>query len=67
MVETDGLAQQEHAHHSGQENQVVMVSEAAVLTEEGDQSSMEPGAEIHTGLVWCENPKLSRLPAHVMT
>ena len=44
-----------------------MVSEEAVWTEEGDQSSMEPGAEIHTGLVWCENPKLSRLPAHVMT
>ena len=67
MVEKDGLAQQDPAHHSCQENQLAMVSEEAVWTEEGDQSSMEPGAEIHTGLVWCENPKLSRLPAHVMT
>lgn len=67
MVETDCLAQQEPAHHSGQEIQVAMVSEAAVLTEEGEQISMAPGAGIHTGLVWCENPKLSQLPAQVMT
>jgi len=46
---------------------VAMVSEAAVLTQEGNQLSMEPGVGIHEGLVWCENPKLSRLPAHPMT
>ena len=67
MVETDGLAQQQPAHHPGQQNQVAMVSEAAVLTEEGDQLTMEPGVGIHEGLVCCENPKLSRLPAHLMT
>jgi hypothetical protein len=67
MVEKNGLAQQEPAHHSGQGIQVAIVSEAAVLTEEGEQLSMAPGAGIHTGLVWCENPKLSQLPALVMT
>lgn len=67
MVEKNGLAQQKTTHHSCQGIQVAIVSEAAVLTEEGEQLSMAPGAGIHTGLAWCENPKLSQLPAQVMT
>jgi hypothetical protein len=27
---------------------------------------LQPGVGIHEGLVWCRNPKLSRLPAHPM-
>ena len=45
---------------------MTLVAGRAVLTEESDQLSMEPGVGIHEGLVWCENPKLSRLPAHPM-
>jgi hypothetical protein len=43
---------------------MALVVDRAVLTEESDQLSMEPSVGIHEGLVWCENPKLSWLPAH---
>ena len=46
---------------------VTIVGDGAVLTENSDQLSMEPGVGIHEGLVWCDNPKLSSLPAHPMT
>jgi hypothetical protein len=43
---------------------VALVADRAVLTEKVVQLTMEPGVGIHEGLDWCENPKLSRLPAH---
>ena len=46
---------------------MTLIGDWAVLTEESDQLSMEPGVGIHEGLVWCENPKLSWLPAHPLT
>jgi hypothetical protein len=45
---------------------MTLVTGRAVLTDKGDQFSMQPGVGIHEGLVWCRNPKLSRLPAHPM-
>ncbi|MEY3928335.1 MAG: hypothetical protein RLZZ516_45 [Cyanobacteriota bacterium] len=46
---------------------MALVRNGTVLTEESDQLNMEPGMGNHEGLDWCENPKLSRLPAHPMT
>ena len=46
---------------------MTLVANRAVLTEKGDQLTMELGTGIHEGLAWCRNPKLSRLPAHPMT
>jgi hypothetical protein len=46
---------------------MAFVADRAVLTQEAGELSMEPGMGIHEGLVWCENPKLSWLPAHPMT
>jgi hypothetical protein len=46
---------------------VTLVADRAVLTQEAGELSMEPGTGIHEGLVWCENPNLSWLPAHPMT
>ncbi len=66
-VKTDGLAEQQPSHHPAQKDKVTFVADRAVLTEEACELSMEPGAGIHEGLVWCENPKLSWLPAHPMT
>jgi hypothetical protein len=43
-----------------------LITGRAVLTEKASELSMEPGVGIHEGLVWCENPKLSWLPAHLM-
>ncbi len=63
-VKADRLAQQQPGHHPAQEHQMTLVTGRAVLTEKGDQLSMEPGTGCHEGLVWCDNPKLSRLPAH---
>jgi hypothetical protein len=45
---------------------VTFVADRTVLTEEAGELSMESGAGIHEGLDWCENPKLSWLPAHPM-
>ena len=64
MVQANGLAEQQPGDHPAQEHQMTLIGDRAVLTEESDQLSMEPGVGIHEGLVWCENPKLSWLPAH---
>ena len=66
VVETDGLAQQQPGDHPARQRQMALVADGAVLTEKAGQLSMEPGMGIHEGLVWCENPKLSRLSAHPM-
>ena len=67
VPETDGLAEQQPRDHPAQQNQVALVTGRAVLTEKVVQPTMEPGVGIHEGLVWYENPRLSRLPAHPMT
>ena len=46
---------------------MAFISDRTVLTEKSDQLSMEPGVGIREGLVWCDNPKLSWLPAHPLT
>jgi hypothetical protein len=66
VAETNGLAEQQASHHPAQQRQMPLVGSRAVLTEKARQLSMEPGVGIHGGLVWCENPKPSRLPAHPM-
>ena len=45
---------------------MTLVADRAVLMEKAAQLSMQLGGGIHEGLDWCENPKLSRLPAHPM-
>jgi hypothetical protein len=45
---------------------MTLIANRAVLTEKAGQLTVEPGVGIHEGLVWCRNPKLSRLPAHPM-
>ncbi len=67
LVKTDGLAEQQTGDHPDQQHQVTLVADRAVLTQEAGELSMEPGTGIHEGLVWCENPNLSWLPAHPMT
>jgi hypothetical protein len=68
VVETDGLAQQQPSHHPGQEHQMPLITDRAVLTEEADQLSMQLGAGCHGGnLVWFRSPTLPWLPAHPMT
>ena len=64
MAKADGLAEQQASHHPAQQRQMPHASSRAVLTEQARQLSMEPGVGIHEELVWCDNPKLSRLPAH---
>jgi hypothetical protein len=66
VAETNGLAEQQASHHPAQQRQMPLVGSRAVLAEKARQLSMEPGVGIHGGLVWCENPKPSRLPAHPM-
>ena len=66
-VETDCLAEQEPGHHLCQQHQMTLVAERAVLTQEADQLSMEPGVGNHWVLVWSDNPNVSWLPAHPMT
>jgi hypothetical protein len=46
---------------------MTLVAERAVLTQEADQLSMEPGEGNHWVLVWSDNPNVSWLPAHPMT
>ena len=67
VAKTDGLTEQQPGHHPAQQRQVTLVADGAVLTQEADQLSMQLGTGCHEGLVWCENPKLSQLPAHPMT
>jgi hypothetical protein len=42
---------------------VAVVAEAALLTQEADQLTMETGVGNHWALVWSDNPKVSWLPA----
>ncbi len=67
MVKTDGLAEQQPGDHPAQQRLVAFIADGAVLTQEAGELSMEPVVGIHEGLDWCENPKLSRLPAHPMS
>ena len=67
MIETDRLAQQKAGHHPAQEHEMPLVAGRAVLTEEGDQFSMQLGTGCHEGLDWCDDPNLSRLPAHLIS
>jgi hypothetical protein len=67
VVEIDRLAQQQPGHHPAQEHQMTLVTDWAVLTQKAVQLTVEPGVGIHEGLVWCRNPKLSRLPSHPMS
>jgi hypothetical protein len=45
---------------------MAFVADRAVLTQEAGELSMDPGVGILEGLVWCRNPNLSWLPAHLM-
>jgi hypothetical protein len=45
---------------------VALVGEAALLTQQAKQLSMESGLGNHWGLVWSDNPNVSWLPAHPM-
>jgi hypothetical protein len=47
VVETNHLAQQQPGHHPAQEHEMTLVAGRAVLTEEGDQLSMEAGMGNH--------------------
>jgi hypothetical protein len=47
------------SHHPTQQNLMTMVGYWAVLTEKGNQLTMEAGTGCHEGLVWCDDPKLS--------
>ena len=67
LVKANGLTEQQSGDHPAQQHQMAFVSDRTVLTEESDQLSMEPSVGFHEGLVWCQNPKLSWLPAHPMT
>ena len=64
MVETDRLAQQHPGHHPAQEHQMTLIGYRAVLTEKGDQLTMEPGTGCHGDLDWFRSPTLSWLPAY---
>jgi hypothetical protein len=66
VVETDRLAQQKARDHPAQHAQVALVAGGAVLTEKGDQLSMESGTGCHGDLDWSDSPTLSWLPAHPM-
>jgi hypothetical protein len=43
---------------------MTLVANRAVLTEKGDQLTVEPGVGIHERLDWCDDPNLSWLPVH---
>ena len=62
--ETDRLVQQQHGHHPGEEHQMALVTDRAVLTQEADQLSMQLGTGCHGDLVWFRSLTLSWLPAH---
>ena len=57
---------QQPGNHPAQQQQVPLVAEGAVLTQEADQLTMEPGLGIHGGLDWFRSPKLPWLPAHAI-
>jgi len=62
LAKTDGLAEQQTGDHSAQGDQMALVANRAVLTEEACELSMEPGMGIHEGLDWCENPQTLMAP-----
>jgi hypothetical protein len=66
-VETDCLAEQEPSDHLCQQHEMTLDAERAVLTQEADQLSMEPGVENHWVFIWSDIPTVSWLPAHPMT
>jgi hypothetical protein len=63
----DGPAEQQPGHHPARQRQVTLVADGSVLTQETGQISLESGGGVHEGLVWCDDPRLSRLPAQPMT
>jgi hypothetical protein len=68
VVGIDGLTQQQARDHPAHHAQVeALVAGRAVLTEKGDQLSMEPGTGCHWVLDWSDSPALSWLPAHPMS
>lgn len=66
LAETEDLAEQQHHDYPAEQRLVALVAEGAVLTEEVVQPSMEAGVGNHEGLYWCDNHKLSWLPANSM-
>ena len=64
VIETDRLTQQQAGHHPAQEHQTTLIANRAVLTEKGDQLTMELGTGCHGDLDWFRSPTLSWLPAH---
>ncbi len=64
LVRTHGLAEEQVGNHPAEQHQMTLVTGKAVLTQEASELSMEPGAKILEVLNWCDNPKLSWLPAH---
>lgn len=66
-VKADRLTQQQPGHHLSQQHHMTLVAERAVLRQEANQLSMEPGVGNHWVLVWSENPNVSWLPAYPMT
>jgi len=61
-LETEALAEQQPGDHPAQQHQVPLSHSMAVLTQEADQLTMEPGLGIHGGLVWFRSPTLPWLP-----
>jgi hypothetical protein len=49
-IETDGLAQQQPGHHPGEEHQMALIADGAVLTEKAGELTVEPGSGIHERL-----------------
>ncbi len=63
-IETDRFAQQQSGHHPGEEHQMTLVADGAVLTQKANQLSMQLGKGCHGDLVWFRSPTLPWLPAH---
>ena len=63
-IKADALAEQQPRHHQRQEHQMAKVDKAAVLTQQGQQFTLEPGVGIQWNLEWCDNPKPLRFPTH---
>ena len=45
---------------------MTLIADGAVLTQEAGELTVEPDSGIHERLV-CDNPNLSRLPAHLIS
>ena len=66
-VETDRLTQQQAGHHPGQQHQMTLVAERAVLTHEADQLRLELGLGIHRGLDWFRSTPIELVPGLPIT